>query len=185
MDLDVATRSGLAVDGHAEAHQPTPTTLSVFVTVGTELPFDRLVRAIDDWAADRDGEVEVFAQVGESTYVPHTIAWKHFVDGEDFDAHFGGADLIVAHAGMGTILTALERGLRLIVMPRRAALGEHRNDHQVATANRLLELGQVDVAFDEVELIRRLDESDAQRRRPIGSRASDSLIDALSTFINA
>ena len=46
------------------------------------------------------------------------------------------AAAIVAHAGMGTILTALETGKRLLVMPRRAALGEHRNDHQLATVSR-------------------------------------------------
>lgn len=180
-NLDIAATPS----GSDDAEAPTRTTLSLFVTVGTELPFDRLVRTIDDWAAQRGDDVEVYAQIGESTYVPHTIRWTHFVDGEDFDAHFGGADLIVAHAGMGTILTALQRGQRLIVMPRREALGEHRNDHQVATARRLLELGRVDVAFDEDELLRRLDESDARRRQPIGSNASDSLIDALRTFINA
>ncbi len=57
------------------------------------------------------------------------------------------ATAIVAHAGMGTILTALEMGKPLLVMPRRAALGEHRNDHQLATASRFAELGRVKVAF--------------------------------------
>ena len=51
------------------------------------------------------------------------------------------ADAIIAHAGMGTILTALEMGKPLLVMPRRAELGEHRNDHQLATAMRFADLG--------------------------------------------
>ena len=94
------------------------------------------------------------------------------------------ADAIVAHAGIGTILTALEIGRPLLVMPRRAALGEHRNDHQLTTARRFAELGKVKVAFDEVELRLRLDELDrvpAQAR--IGTSAPDDFVAALRAFI--
>ena len=59
---------------------------------------------------------------------------------------------------MGTILTALELGKPLLVMPRRAALGEHRNDHQLATVRRFAELGSVEVALDESELALKLDD---------------------------
>ena len=61
------------------------------------------------------------------------------------------ADAVVAHAGIGTILGALELGKPTVVMPRRAALGEHRNDHQLATARRFSGPG-IAVALDEHEL---------------------------------
>ena len=54
---------------------------------------------------------------------------------------------------MGSIITALELGKRIIVMPRRADLGEHRSDHQVATAKRFAEQGRIEVAFNERELL--------------------------------
>jgi hypothetical protein len=90
----------------------------------------------------------------------------------------------VAHAGMGTILSALELGTPVLVMPRRAALGEQRNDHQVATARRFKQLGGVGVAFDEHELMHRLGELErlAGGRR-IGRYAPDGFIGALRTFI--
>jgi UDP-N-acetylglucosamine transferase subunit ALG13 len=40
----------------------------------------------------------------------------------------------------------------LIIMPRRADLCEHRNDHQCATANRMRNLPNVYVANDEPQL---------------------------------
>jgi len=51
-----------------------------------------------------------------------------------YEAAFREARVVVAHAGIGTLLTALQLGKPLIVVPRRAALGEQRNDHQVETA---------------------------------------------------
>ena len=65
---------------------------------------------------------------------------------------------MISHAGMGSIITALELGKRIIVMPRRANLGEHRNDHQLATAKRLSEQGRIMVAFTEQELVDKLDQ---------------------------
>ena len=94
------------------------------------------------------------------------------------------ADAVVAHAGIGTILTALELGKPLLVMPRRAEFGEHRNDHQLATARRFAELGSVIVAFDETELAGRLDELDRVTARPqIGACAPEGLLAALRAFI--
>jgi hypothetical protein len=69
-------------------------------------------------------------------------------------------------------------------MPKRASLGEHRSEHQVATAKRMKELGNVNVAFDESELRDRLDRLDelALPRR-IGESASDTLVGGLRKFI--
>ena len=60
--------------------------------------------------------------------------------------------MIVAHAGMGTIISAMQHQKPIIIFPRIAALGEHRNEHQMATAKKMKELGYVHVAFNEKEL---------------------------------
>ena len=156
----------------------------IFVTVGTELPFDRLVGAIDRWAGCRGADVEVFAQTGDGEYRPENIEWEPFVDRATFTRRFGEADLVVAHAGMGTILSALEDGKPLLVMPRRADLREHRNDHQLATASRLSALDREAVAADETALVASLDAAtaDAPSKR-IGPDADAALIAELSDFI--
>ena len=130
-------------------------TARIFVTVGTQLPFDRLVGAVDAWAAHRR-EADVFAQIGDGA-VPCHVRHATNVGPQTFARCVEGADVVVAHAGMGTILTALDLGKPVVVMPRRAAFGEHRNEHQLATVARLAHLDALHVVEDEHALARTLD----------------------------
>jgi len=156
----------------------------IFVTVGTQLAFDRLIVAVDQWAARNPG-TGVFAQVGPGDYRPAHIHSTPFISPVECRERMRSADVIVAHAGMGTILSALELGKPLLVMPRRAALGEHRNDHQLATAARFAAAGRIAVATDTDELGPRLDELDARDAGERISRyASPELLGALTSFIN-
>ncbi len=155
----------------------------ILVTVGTDLPFDRMVKVIDEWAR-RNARQDVFAQIGEGGWEPEYIRFSNFLEPTEFTKFFKTASVIISHAGMGTILSALHHGKPILVMPKRASLGEHRSEHQVATAKRMQELGNVNVAFDESELRDRLDHLDqlAMPRR-IGDSASDSLVNGLRDFI--
>lgn len=155
----------------------------IFVTVGTQLMFDRLIAAVDAWAGAGAGR-DVFAQIGPTRFQPRHVEYAQFISPAECRERMMTADAIVAHAGMGTILTALEMGKPLLVMPRRAALGEHRNDHQLATAHRFADLGRVKVAFDETQLVQRLDELGRVVLQPcISPHAPDEFIAALRAFI--
>jgi UDP-N-acetylglucosamine transferase subunit ALG13 len=155
----------------------------IFVTVGTQLPFDRMVRTIDEWAGRRGRGEEVFAQVGPSAFKPKHLQFAPFITADEFQRRTRAARVVIAHAGMGSIITALETGKPILVMPRRASLGEQRNDHQVATARRFFEQGRIAVAFDEEELLgqlERVDELCAGER--IEHVASPRLLRALRQF---
>jgi UDP-N-acetylglucosamine transferase subunit ALG13 len=155
----------------------------IFVTVGTQLAFDRLISAVDAWA--EHAEQPVFAQIGPGGYIPRFIDYENFISPAECLERMANANAIVAHAGMGTIISALELGTPVLVMPRRASLGEHRNDHQLATAARFGDLGQVTVAGDEHELVARLDALDTLTAKgTIGPHASESLIAAVRGFID-
>lgn len=157
----------------------------IFVTVGTDLPFDRMVRIIDAWAGENP-DCEVFAQIGEGGWEPRNIRFAHFLQPPEFTEHFKAASVIISHAGMGTILSALHHGKPILVMPKMASLGEHRNEHQLATARRMMDLGNVNVAFDENELRARLDRlEDLKQPKTIGESASGSLLSGLRDFIFA
>jgi UDP-N-acetylglucosamine transferase subunit ALG13 len=124
----------------------------IFVTVGGQLPFDRLVHTVDLWAL-RQGRTDVFAQIGNSSSPPEHIQWQRLLSPPDFQAKAREARVIIAHAGMGSILTALDFGKPILLMPRRAHLGEHRNDHQWATVKHLSRDVGVAVATNEDELL--------------------------------
>lgn len=158
--------------------------MKVFVTVGTQLPFDRLISAVDSWAASHDAEV--FAQTGTTQLRPRHIGWKDFIDVSEANERIRTADLVVAHAGMGTILTRLETGLPLIVLPRRADLGEHRNDHQLATVRRLSHIPGLVVVNDEEDLQLRMSRFGARSgTAALDAVASPSLITAIREFVLA
>ncbi|UYV11700.1 MAG: hypothetical protein NCW75_10365 [Phycisphaera sp.] len=151
----------------------------IFVTVGAQMAFDRLVRAVDQWAKDA-GRSDVFAQIGPAEYTPEHIEHVGFLEPPEFTERARAASVIVAHAGMGSIITALTMGKPILVMPRRGDLRETRNDHQIATAQRLSELGKVAVAMDETELVERLGRlDDLASTGTIGPYAQDSLIAAV------
>jgi len=157
----------------------------IFVTVGQALPFDRLIRAADEWAG-RAGRTDVFAQIGDGRYEPRHCRWARKVSPGEFETYAHEAEAIVAHAGMGTIITALELGRPLIVMPRRAALREHTNDHQLATAAYWAKDGRIAVAFDETELpaiLDRVGELKAPDNTP--TPEAERLLAAIRAFIAA
>jgi UDP-N-acetylglucosamine transferase subunit ALG13 len=155
----------------------------IFTTVGSDLPFERLVRVVDEWAYET-GRDDVFAQIGHTQWRPKHIAWTHFLQPAEFSRRFTEADVVIAHAGMGTILSALQWKKPILVMPRQTSLGEVRNDHQFATARHLAAQGKINVAMNEDELKSKLCElRQLQPRERIGPYASESLINALREFI--
>lgn len=157
----------------------------IFVTVGTQLPFDRLIEAVDNWA-QANTHIKVIAQTGPSGFLPRALVASEFMAPEIFDRHFSEADLIVAHAGMGSILGALSSAKPIIIMPRSAKLGEHRNDHQRATADRFRTRPGIMVADDETNLRHHLDRhKQASGGSPISPFASAELIESIRNFIQA
>ena len=106
----------------------------ILVTIGSMFPFDRLVRAMDDWAAEHAGSEDILAQIGDGAYEPRSMRWVRRLERAEFMTVLAGADLVIGHAGMGTVITAGEYGKAIVIMPRHSARGEHTNDHQIDTA---------------------------------------------------
>ena len=124
----------------------------IFVTVGNMDPFDRLVKAIDHWALTNPIDEKVFAQIGDGQYIPSHCEYVRRMPPDDFEKSFREASLVVSHAGIGTIITALELGKPIIVLPKRAALGEQRNEHQLATVRHFRRSELMMVADSEADL---------------------------------
>lgn len=153
----------------------------IFCTIGTQAPFDRFLRIVDEVAAGVDEEI--VAQVYRSHYVAKNIKTVDFLSPDKFQELFGAARMIVAHAGMGTIISAMQQRKPIIVFPRIAKLGEHRNEHQLATAAKMKELGYVYVANDADELRNLLTNPNLKPLHKLGEFASRSMIDEICKVI--
>lgn len=160
----------------------------IFLTVGTQLPFDRLVRAVDDWAARNPG-YEIFGQIadpGPDGHRPAHFAWTEHLDPGAFEHRFAAATCIVGHAGMGTIIGALGRGKPLLMLARRAHLKEQRNDHQQATALRFGSKPGITVAAGAEEIppsLDRLVSGAGSGSDPIAPFAQERLVAAVRSMI--
>ena len=122
----------------------------IFVTVGGQLPFDRLIEIVDFLAPELSEPV--IAQIGKSKYQAINIECRAFLGPKEFESLISSASRVVAHAGMGTVLAAKRLGKPLIIFPRRVEFREHRNDHQLATAKHLNGYPGVFVAWTKEEL---------------------------------
>lgn len=107
----------------------------IFLTVGTQLPFGRLVSMMDEIAGELG--LDVFAQTAEPKAAYANIRHAPFLTPDDYDDLLSRTRILVGHAGIGTILTAIRAEKPVIIVPRKASLGEHRNEHQRATARYL------------------------------------------------
>jgi UDP-N-acetylglucosamine transferase subunit ALG13 len=117
---------------------------AVFVSLGTIAPyrFDRLVDTLL-----RSGTVDESTvwQLGttQRSDLPGTV--HRLVTATEFDRYCRAADVVVTHAGVGTILRLFEMGLHPIVVPRRREWREHVDDHQLQIADLLYRTGAATV----------------------------------------
>ena len=155
----------------------------IFVTVGTQLPFPRLVSAMDVLAGEI-GE-EVVAQIGPFEGEIRNMEAEEYLAPDMFFQHFKAARAVVSHAGIGSILSAQRFGKPLIIIPRRYELGEHRNDHQLATARQMEAVPGLYVAWNESELGGFLTRDDLEGAGATMSPARQRLIQRIESFIAA
>jgi UDP-N-acetylglucosamine transferase subunit ALG13 len=149
----------------------------IFVTIGTQIPFDRFIEAIDEIAALMNEKIIV--QTFRDRYEPKYVQTVNFLAPDEFKNFINQARLIISHAGMGSILSAMEYEKPIIIFPRLASLGEHRNDHQIATAMKMNELGYVYVAYDKRQLKELILKKDLQPLKIINKNTSNKLIKSI------
>ena len=139
-----------------------------FVTLGNaSQPFGRLISAID---AQRQAlPAPVHVQHGTTPCAAHWASAVPFLSPADYDRCVRQADVVITHAGAGSILNAIQAGKVPIVMPRLSRLGEILDDHQVEFADALEAAGRVLVVRDPADVGRLVD---AARRRQSALSAS-------------
>ena len=158
----------------------------IFVTAGTQEPFDRLIKVVDRIAGILNEEIIVQSLQGK--HIPENVKMYDFLPPSVFDNLFDQARVVVSHAGMGTIINALTKEKPLVIIPRIAALGEHRNEHQLATTTKIKEYNYAHVVDDKDRLYDDLlfflsnTELKPLSKTKIGEFASDSLISSIASF---
>ena len=150
----------------------------IFATCGSShLPFERMMEALGALDA-----AELYVQHGPAAppAAAQTDAFLSFAEVVD---RIQAADVVVSHAGVGSILCALRAGHTPIVFPRLKRYSETVDDHQAELARALAGRGTVMVAWSTEELVDAV--ASAPLRGIAGPTGSDSLCAAVRAAINS
>ena len=132
----------------------------ILVTVGsTNFKFDRLFRIIDELCKENvlDGK-DIIAQTGVIDYKIQNYENFDFASKERLEEIGDKADLVICHAGTGTVTGALKKGKKVIVFPRLQRFLEHESDNQLELAEHFYESGHLLFATNKEELIKALED---------------------------
>lgn len=116
----------------------------IFVSLGTQkFQLNRLLIEIDDLIKSGFIKEEVFAQIGNSTYIPLNYKYKKFLTQEEFETCIHKCKLFITHGGVGSICAGLKENKTTIVFPRLCKYNEHVDDHQLEISKKYEELGYI------------------------------------------
>ena len=125
----------------------------IFVTVGSQkFPSNRLIKKVDQMVQESTITEEVLIQTGASDYTPSHCRYQPFYNRALFSEMLGSCTILITHGGTGTIIDAVKRGKKAIVVPRLSRYGEHVDDHQMELTQRFHEMGLVCACPDTARL---------------------------------
>ena len=155
----------------------------ILVLTGLErFPFARLLAMVDEGLRRGLLVPPVFAQAGAGDDVPLGFPTEPRIPPERLERLIQEADLIITHAGVGSVVRSLNAGKPTIVVPRRRDLGEHIDDHQSEFADRMEKAGYVRVARTEEDFFRLLADSPSPALPAAGEQPSAARKALLSFF---
>lgn len=137
----------------------------IFATVGSHptFVFDRLLRALEALPGE-----ELVVQHGPGEPPANARETFDFISFEQLLEQMSRASVVVSHAGVGSILCALQVGRVPVVMPREARYEETVDDHQVALAGSLAPTGRIVLVESGDRLPTAVAEAGSRRAAPIG-----------------
>ena len=91
--------------------------MDILVSVGaSEYGFDRLLKIIDELCDEHvlDGN-NIIAQLGSAQYKPRNYKYFKLIGRDEYETYMDNADLIISHAGTGSVIPPLKLGKKVIV----------------------------------------------------------------------
>lgn len=110
----------------------------ILVLLGTQNnSFHRLLEQIEKNIENGNITEEVVVQAGYTKYEPKAIKKKmkifDTIPKKELDKLIEKANLVISHGGVGSMVTANQKGKKVIAVPRYKKYNEHVNDHQTDT----------------------------------------------------
>ena len=116
----------------------------ILVMLGTQNnSFHRLLEEIDKLIEKGVIKEKVIVQAGYTKYTSKNMEIFSLIPQEKLEKYQKEANLIITHGGVGSIITSLKLGKKVIAVPRLHEYGEHVNDHQKQIVENFNEEGYI------------------------------------------
>ena len=123
----------------------------ILVMLGTQNnSFERLLKKMDELIEKKVIDEKVIVQSGYTNYESKNMRIFDLIPQEELERYQEQADLIITHGGVGSIVSSIKKGKKVIVCSRLQKYGEHVDDHQK----------QLTTVFKEKGYILELEEND-------------------------
>lgn len=116
----------------------------ILVLLGTQNnSFHRLLEEIQKNIDDKNIKEKVVVQAGYTKFESKDMTIYNQLPKEQLQELIKEADLIITHGGVGSIISSITNGKKVIAVPRLQKYKEHVNDHQLDIINSFNESGYI------------------------------------------
>lgn len=156
----------------------------ILVILGTQnMPFTRLLNAIQKEVDKGNLNDEIIVQAGVTKFESPNMKVFDLIPGHEFDELVKTADLVITHAGVGSILGAITNGKTVIAAARDEKYGEHVNNHQYEILEQFEKDGYILGLYDFDKLDEVLEK--AKTFKPVLYTSNrDRIVSKIEEFIN-
>ena len=125
----------------------------ILVLLGTQSNnFLRLIKAVEENIKNGIIKDQVVVQSGHTKYESKNMEIIQMMSQEELEEKIKKAKIVITHGGVGSILTCIKLGKKVIAVPRLKKYKEHVNDHQLQIVNSFEELGYIKKVINIEEL---------------------------------
>ncbi len=156
----------------------------IFVTVGTQdVPFDRLLLAVEKQIKKGNITEEVIAQTGVSKFTSDVMKIQNYFTKDEYSKIIKKSRIVITHGGVGTIIDSVNAGKVVIACPRLAKYKEHTNDHQLQIIKEFSNMGYIIPLKDPSKLNNALKEAEIFKPKKYKSN-TENMVKLIEDFID-
>ena len=116
----------------------------ILVTLGTQdKPFKRLLEEVERQIEKGNIKDKVIVQAGCTKFKSKNMEIFDLLPTTKFNKLLKECNLLITHAGVGTIIEGLKQNKKIIAVARLKKYKEHTNDHQLQLINNFTEEGYI------------------------------------------
>ena len=116
----------------------------ILVLLGTQNnSFHRLLEEVQKNIDNGNIQEEVIVQKGYTKFESNEMTMYNKLPSDEIEKLIDNANLVITHGGVGSIINSIQKGKKVIAIPRLKKYNEHVNDHQLDIVKSFNELGYI------------------------------------------